>query len=71
MRDKFIRAANAEVRVGVDRRKEANAMRKRLPRPDSRRRPIRHAIRHAQMDETDFDDRELIIGGPADEPKDK
>jgi hypothetical protein len=46
-------------------------MRKRLPRPENRRRPIRPVIRHAQADETDFDDRELIIGGPADDPKDK
>jgi hypothetical protein len=46
-------------------------MRKRLPRPENRRRPVRSVIRHAQADETDFEDRELIIGGPADEPKDK
>lgn len=46
-------------------------MRKRLPRSESRRRPVRQIIRHAQADETDFDDRELIIGGPADDPKEK
>jgi hypothetical protein len=62
---------NGGLRLDVDDGKEANAMRKRLPRPETRRRPIRPLIRHAQSDETDFDDRELIIGGPADEPKDK